>query len=122
MRDLERTVRMRPTANPKHIIHMFDGENSTRIIDLDTYGKTEITFGRSEENDIILSSKLVSRKHGKFIFEDGKWKIIDLGSTNGILHNGSEVKDAFLKNNDIVRIDDQTESKKEGVLMLFCED
>eukprot|EP01083_Nonionella_stella_P218556 783660_1 len=57
-----------------------------------------INFGRDPKNELILDSKrmllfkrkqiensvLVSRQHGKLIFNDNKWYIFDKNSTNGI--------------------------------------
>lgn len=69
-------------------------------------------FGRSGGIFPELGScKYVSGRHGKIAFEDGEWKICDLGSTNGTaidgvklekdrwyaLHKGQKLKIATLK-------------------------
>jgi len=43
-----------------------------------------ITFGRSDENDIVLPPAYISRQHGEFLFEDGEWWVIDRGSLTGM--------------------------------------
>lgn len=43
-----------------------------------------ITFGRAEDNDIVLPPAYVSRQHGEFLFEDGAWWICDRGSLTGM--------------------------------------
>ena len=42
------------------------------------------TIGRSEENDIVVDSPLVSRRHAELRKENGAWYIQDLYSPNGI--------------------------------------
>jgi pSer/pThr/pTyr-binding forkhead associated (FHA) protein len=45
--------------------------------------KDEIYVGSSTGNDVVISSGEVSRKHLKFIFQQEKVLVRDLGSTNG---------------------------------------
>jgi pSer/pThr/pTyr-binding forkhead associated (FHA) protein len=54
-----------------------------------TNGKT---LGRTMENDIIVPDSYVSRKHAKITYEGGGYLIEDVGSTNGTLLNGNEIK------------------------------
>ena len=51
----------------------------------------QIVIGRSSELDMVLVEDMVSRKHAKISFSDGKITIEDLGSTNGTHVNGSRV-------------------------------
>jgi 3',5'-cyclic-nucleotide phosphodiesterase len=44
-----------------------------------------VTFGRSDDNDIVLPPAYVSRQHGEFLFEDGLWWVIDRGSLTGMV-------------------------------------
>ena len=51
-----------------------------------------ICIGREADNDIQLLIAGVSRYHAKIEYTpDGKWKIIDLGSTNGTKVNGAKI-------------------------------
>ena len=43
-----------------------------------------VTFGRADDNDIVLPPAYVSRQHGEFLFEDGEWWVIDRGSLTGM--------------------------------------
>jgi len=43
----------------------------------------DFTLGRASEADVNIKDKLISRKHCRLIFEEGKWYLEDLGSTNG---------------------------------------
>jgi HD-GYP domain-containing protein (c-di-GMP phosphodiesterase class II) len=44
-----------------------------------------VTFGRSQSNDIVLSAEYISRSHGEFRCEDGRWFVVDLGSQAGLV-------------------------------------
>lgn len=98
---------------------LFDGNNTPRHYDLSSFGKSVITFGRDPSNDICITSHFVSRRHGVFKFEGGKWIIEDLGSKNGLLFNGTTIKAKILCDNDNVRIDDGIETAAIGVLFIF---
>lgn len=64
-----------------------------------------IYVGRAETNDLVLRETSVSRKHAVISSgEDGAWKLTDLGSANGVLLNGAVVREAALKNNDLMGI------------------
>ena len=47
----------------------------------------QFTVGRSPDNDIVISSKLVSRFHFKVEWENDNWWICNLNSANGIYIN-----------------------------------
>jgi len=63
-----------------------------------------LRIGRDESNDMHLEHPLVSRDHAKVLFEDGCYKIIDTGSTNGTYVNGKRVREILLHEQDIVQI------------------
>ncbi len=45
--------------------------------------KDRISIGRSEDNDLVLQGAKISRRHAVLERQDGRWTILDLGSTNG---------------------------------------
>ena len=52
--------------------------------------KPEVNIGRQLTNDIIVEDKRVSRDHAKIVYgADGRFSIMDLSSTNGIILNGT---------------------------------
>ena len=60
---------------------------------------------RSESNDLVLRETSVSRKHAILSpGAEGSWQLTDLGSANGVLLNGTVVRAAALKNNDLMGI------------------
>lgn len=54
--------------------------------------KETTTFGRSKENDVMLTDPDCSRIHFKIIKEKKNYVICDAGSTNGTLVNGKKVR------------------------------
>ena len=71
-------------------------------------GKT-YTVGRAIDNDIVLTDIAVSRKHFDLRFENASWVLIDRGSGNGTVINGS-IEDApfMLANGDSIEIGNTT--------------
>ena len=67
-----------------------------QVVDLDTFGKDVVSFGRGADCDIVINQNFVSRLHGCFYKENGNWFIQDMNSTNGIhknyIQNGKESK------------------------------
>lgn len=68
-------------------------------------GKT-IRIGRSQENDIVIDDKSVSRYHALLTLTPEKIILEDLKSRNGVRVNGAAIRRAELKDNDRVRIGD----------------
>ena len=66
--------------------------------------KTVMNIGRTEENDIMLDHKSISREHARIVYENGVFKILDLKSANGVLVNGEQYVKTELKNGDIVEL------------------
>jgi pSer/pThr/pTyr-binding forkhead associated (FHA) protein len=48
--------------------------------------------GRTKASSIQIKDSAVSEKHAEIVWNDGEWQIRDLGSSNGTMHNGTEVK------------------------------
>ena len=68
--------------------------------------KDEMTIGRSSQNDITISSKIVSRHHARLI-RDGKAYSLEIlpEATNRVLFEGRPVKQTLLlRHNDKLRI------------------
>lgn len=52
------------------------------------FHRAEISIGRGPENDLVLPDGNVSTRHAKLTVRDGKFIIVDSGSTNGVYVNG----------------------------------
>src|SRR5260221_1230261 len=63
-----------------------------------------ISIGRAVDNDVRLTSALVSRHHCRIeVGSEGSW-VIDLGSANGTSINGSKVTRRLLEAGDRVHV------------------
>ncbi len=70
-------------------------------------GDRRLLIGRGEECDIALNDTSVSRVHADIERDDsGRYKIGDLGSSNGVRVNGMEVQSTTLYSGDIVELGD----------------
>ena len=54
--------------------------------------KPEVILGRSEECDVQLPGRAVSRRHAQILQTDRGYLLTDLGSKNGTFVNGKEVR------------------------------
>jgi len=83
----------------KLVLHLPDG--ATRDIPL---ARERMTIGRRADNDICLPLPTVSAEHAAVITVLDDSFLEDLGSRNGTLVNGKEVKKHFLRDRDEIDI------------------
>src|SRR5579859_687973 len=70
-------------------------------------GSQPLTFGRGEENDIVLTTAAASRHHAEVRREAGGYVLYDRGSTDGTWVNGVAVTARPLVSGDQVTIGDE---------------
>ena len=70
-----------------------------RCISLD---RDHLRIGRLADNDIVLRDAQISRQHAEIRFAAGEWRILDLGSTNGLHVKGKRVREHHLGNGDVL--------------------
>ena len=122
MMNLEKTTLYAPPTTPAlgRQVTIFDADKAPYTIELSTFHKSTVTFGRKSDNDIVLESPLVSREnHGMFILSNGTWTICDNDSTNGLIYNDEQIHQRILSDGDFFRIDDGIETISEGVLLVI---
>jgi predicted component of type VI protein secretion system len=83
------------------LVHMqgpFKGE-------IQSFLRTPITIGRHTSCEVCFPPDLavISRKHADIVREGNRFKIID-HSSNGTLVNGKPVKEAFLRDGDVITL------------------
>jgi hypothetical protein len=66
--------------------------------------KDRVTIGRLADSDIVLADPGVSRRHAEVRRGDGGFVILDLGSTNGTLVNGTPVAERRLEEGDRITV------------------
>ncbi len=99
------------------ILSIFDSGKPPFTIDLGSFRKPCVTFGRLPDNDIVLQSELISRNHGEFVNVNGAWMIRDRNSVNGIIYNEQRIQARYIADGDLFRIDGP-QAKLQGVLFV----
>lgn len=66
--------------------------------------KSELTIGRTDDNDIFLDHASVSRHHAKLVLQGDAFQLVDLGSANGVQVNGEEYGMCDLRWGDIIEL------------------
>jgi pSer/pThr/pTyr-binding forkhead associated (FHA) protein len=66
--------------------------------------KADTVVGRHSGADVRLSLPDVSRRHCRFVFGDGQWRVFDLNSLNGVFVNGERLTEAVVFHGDRIRI------------------
>lgn len=66
------------------------------------------TVGRDSASDIRIDHPTLSRTHFQVVYQEGKYTLIDLGSTNGTLLNGQRVNAGELRHGDVVKAGEVT--------------
>jgi ABC transport system ATP-binding/permease protein len=67
--------------------------------------RTEVRIGRTDDNDIVIDHRSLSRTHARLVREDsGEWRIIDLQSANGTAVNGESHAQAPLTHGDLLEL------------------
>ena len=67
-----------------------------------------IRIGREQDNDLVLESESCSRYHAEILHGRGLYKIVDLGSTNGVEVGGTRVPEHLIASETSVKIGDYT--------------
>src|ERR1700683_5471629 len=62
----------------------------------ETFDKNEISVGRIQGNDLVLSKGNVSKHHARLLSRDGRFIVTDLKSTNGTYVNGRKTSQATI--------------------------
>ena len=63
-----------------------------------------LVIGRGRGADVVLAEVTISRAHAAIGFDDGRFFVQDLASTNGTLVNGSRAERQQLKDGDELRM------------------
>jgi pSer/pThr/pTyr-binding forkhead associated (FHA) protein/TolA-binding protein len=74
---------------------------SGRVFALD---KAPLVLGRTDDNDLVLPHRSVSRHHARVEYADGTWRIRDLKSANGTFVNGEEYAEVEIRAGDVVEL------------------
>ena len=87
--------------------------------------------GRGADADVVIPEPSVSRKHARLVpeMEAGVWKVVDLGSSNGVHVGGRRVKEARIRDGETfvlgeveVRLRDEGADDEGGLELEFEDD
>ena len=87
-----------PLLNIRHI----DGSTEQYLLT-----KSVTVIGRSKRlnNDLVIDKDgMISKNHAKVVREGEHFKIVDMGSTNGVWLNGERATESVLKSGDSIRV------------------
>jgi hypothetical protein len=66
--------------------------------------KASLVIGRTEENDVVLGHRSISRHHAKIVREAESYTIVDLQSANGVRVNGEDYERIELHPGDVIEL------------------
>ncbi|MHC4200957.1 MAG: FHA domain-containing protein [Planctomycetota bacterium] len=66
--------------------------------------KSPFVVGREAKGGVLIENVGVSRKHCQFVYEDGRYFVEDLGSSNGTYFSGHKVNKAEVRDGDQVNV------------------
>ena len=64
--------------------------------------KAVMVIGRTDDNDVVINHRSISRHHSRITCENGRYTILDLQSANGVRINGEEYGKVELRQGDLV--------------------
>jgi pSer/pThr/pTyr-binding forkhead associated (FHA) protein len=67
---------------------------------------SEISLGRSADNNVVIDDPLVSRQHARIGYQNGQYVLVDSGSSNGTMVNGNKVQTEVLIPGAVIKVGD----------------
>lgn len=97
---------MNPTAGPSHssaiaqLVYRSENHGDACY----PLARFPVTIGRSDEADVSIEDRWLSRQHCEIDCRDGQLVVRDLGSRHGTFLNGLQVDESTLEVDDELRI------------------
>src|SRR6185369_6996083 len=66
--------------------------------------RASLVIGRTDENEIVLNHRSISRHHAKIVREGDRYTIVDLQSANGVRVNGEDYERIELNPGDVLEL------------------
>ncbi len=93
------------SKKPVNVFKVRRDGNAEQVIGVEK-GRSRLMIGRSEDSDLRLNSKFVSRHHALILCSSGGQCIEDLNSSNGTIVNDEKVIRCELQRGDVITIGD----------------
>ena len=114
-----------PALRDRPMLLRMDGVGAGQVVSI---AQTPFTMGRHASNKLPIDDDSISRTHARFVNEDGKYFVEDLGSRNGTFIQGKRITRAEIKDDDWVQLGARvafrfalTDSRQEGLLRKLYE-
>ncbi|HVT07906.1 MAG TPA: FHA domain-containing protein [Polyangia bacterium] len=90
-----------PAAGPPARLVVMTTDLAGREVALD---KASLVIGRTDENDVVLNHRSISRHHAKLVRDGDRYTIVDLQSANGVRVNGEDYERIELNPGDLLEL------------------
>jgi pSer/pThr/pTyr-binding forkhead associated (FHA) protein len=97
----EEATKPAPLAPPFAQLLCVMGEQAGRTYAID---RAAMVIGRTQDNDIVIDHRSMSRHHAKVVVQQGRYRILDLDSANGLLVNDEAYTETELKHGDLAEL------------------
>ena len=85
----------------QYVLEILDGDRAGEVVALT---QDRVSIGRKPTNTLPLKDEKASGNHAEVVFEDGRYVLRDLGSTNGTLMDGKRVEEVALSAQDVFQV------------------
>lgn len=85
----------------QHVLEPLERDGAPILLD-----RKIMTIGRTDESDICIPSKLISRNHARLLIGPNAVILEDAGSTNGCYVNNREVRQHVMHEGDVLQLGD----------------
>src|SRR6187551_1910536 len=85
----------------QYVLEILDGDRAGEVVSLSS---DRVTIGRKPTNTVALKDEKASGSHAEVVFEEGRYVLRDLGSTNGTLLDGKKVEEVALATQDVFQV------------------
>ncbi|MGY6587975.1 MAG: FHA domain-containing protein [Wenzhouxiangella sp.] len=98
---LERAAGQDPSCASATLVLVSEGNYPQQV-----FIEGRLLVGRAPECDLRLNDEMISGRHARLNYVDGRFELTDLGSTNGSYVNGSRIDRNMLRHGDRIRFDE----------------
>jgi predicted component of type VI protein secretion system len=100
---MARVVNSHQAIGQMVFVRLLDSAQGRPIQEWRFTDQAQITIGRADTNDVVLSDQQVSRAHAKLVRSDGAWSLLSLGR-NGTLVDDRMVSELELAGPTVFRL------------------
>lgn len=84
------------------VLRLRDADTGDLIATVD--GAPRTTLGSHPSNDVVLDDPTVSRFHAELLVDGERARLVDVGSSNGVVLDGVAIRDAFVRDGSVIEL------------------